>query len=310
MNMEKIKKIFNDVIFKSLLLTILPVIYSFLLPLSISANKDKRPLFSIENDFLFKISILLLAVHIIAVIIYGKIENGKNKQIEKYEISNKKAPKEVDALSNLLIKYNKVIKDNADKLYDYVSGHHGHSEVVDWQWMQSKGDEICEKVHEFLKKTSEKGDTFSVSIMFRKQKNNVQGFTMMSRDSSDAATHCPKSYRNFISEKEADGTFYKSIFDNNPTKIQILMNKKQIEKKFTDIGDVNYSQYIGIPISCKGKIVGILQIVAYNDTIITNSKNEMLRFCNDYFSIAANSILLTDKVENITQKEDNLNGLH
>lgn len=73
---------------------------------------------------------------------------------------------------------------------------------------------------------------------------------------------------------------------------------------------MNYSQYIGIPISCKGKIVGILQIVAYNETIITNSKNEMLRFCNDYFSIAANSILLTDKVENITQKEDNLNGLH
>lgn len=310
MNMEKIKKFFNNIIFKSILLTVLPVIYSLLLPLSISVNKDKSPSFSVENDYLFKISIFLFIFHIIAVSIYGKIENDKNKQIEKYETSNKKAPKEVAALSDLLKKYNKVIKDNADKLYDYVSGHHGHSDVVDWQWMQSKGDEICEKVHEFLKKTSEKGYTFSVSIMFRKQQNNVQGFTMMSRDSSDAATHCPKSYRNFILEEEAEGTFYKWIFDNNPTEITILMNKKQVEKNFADIGDVNYSQYIGIPISCKGKVVGILQIVTYNNTIITNNKNEMIRLCNDYFSIAANSILLTDKVENITQKEDNLNGLH
>ena len=297
-----IKNLINNIIVKSFLLTFLPIIYSLLLPFSVSISKDTSPSFSIENSLLFRTSIVLFVVHIIVIILYGIGEKAKNKKIKDYETSNEKAPNEVRALADLLKKYNKVIKDNSDKIYDYIFKHRGHSDVIDWQWMESKGDEICEKVHEFLKKISEKGDVFSVNIMFRKQQNGIQGFTMMSRDSSDAATHIPKSYRGFISEKEASGTFYKRIFDTNPTEIQVLMNKKEIKTAFTDMGDVNFSQYIGIPISCKGKVVGILQIVTYNDTIITNNRAEMDRLCNNYFSIAATSILLADKVENITQR--------
>lgn len=299
--MDKLKEFFYNIIVKSILLTVLPLIYSFLLPFALSISNENEHIFSIENGFLFRLSIFLIIIHIIFLVIYGKKESEKNKRISDFEIANKKAPKEVSAISDLLKKYNKVIKDNSDKLYDYVYSEHGHSDVVDWQWMQSKGDEICEEVHKFLKVIAEKGDVFSVSIMFRKKQGDKQGYTMMSRDSSDAATHSPKSYRNFVSEEEALNTFYKWIFDERPTMPQILMNKKEIKDRFAGIGDVDYSQYIGIPISCKGRVVGILQIVAYNDTVITNKKNEMKRLCNNYFSIAANSILLTDKVENVTQ---------
>ena len=299
--MKIIRKIIDSIIFKSIVLTVLPVIYSVVFPLAIS-KENENPI-TVANEFLFKIGALSLIIHIIVLIYFGVSEKRRDDRLTLFETMNRKAPKEVKAVADLLKKYNKVIKDNADKVYEYVRSDHGHSDVIDWQWMESKGDEICEELHKFLKSVSERGDVFSVSIMFAKEKNGKQGFTMMSRDSSDAATHIPHSYRNFVSVDEAEGTYYKSIFDDRPTTAQILMNKREIKRKFINIGDVDYSQFVAVPISCKGKVVGVLQIAAYNDTIISNNLSEMKRLCNNYFSIAANAILLTDKVENVTQNK-------
>ncbi|MGN0447472.1 MAG: hypothetical protein ACI4GC_02880 [Acutalibacteraceae bacterium] len=301
--MKIIKKIVDSIAFKSIVLTILPVVYSVVFPLAISISKESESPITVVNENLLKVGVVLLIIHIIVLIYYGVSEKRRDDRLDQFEKTNRKSPKEVKAAADLLKKYNKVIKDNADKVYEHVRLDHGHSDIIDWQWMESKGDEICEELHKFLKVVAERGDVFSVSIMFAKEENGTQGFTMMSRDSSDAATHTPRSYRNFVSVEEAEGTYYKSIFDDGPTTAQILMNKKEIKRKFINIGDVDYSQFVAIPISCKGKVVGVLQIAAYNNTVISNNLSEMKRLCNNYFSIAANTILLTDKVENVTQNK-------
>lgn len=289
------RKFLSNVITKSFILTILPLIYPSLFFYALPLEKTNP-----DRQDIIIVSIVLFILHIISLIWYGVVEHRQNKSLIELENTKEKSPKEVIALSTLLQKYSKIIKDNSDKLYEKIKKQKGHSDVVDWQWMQAKGDEICEVLYNFVKKTAEKGNDFSVSIMFRMLKNNDAGFTMLSRSSNDAA-HTPRSYRNFILETEATGTYYKHIFDTNPTRPQILMNKKEVEKHFENVGEIKYSQFIALPIACQGKTVGILQIAAYNNSIISEQKSEIERFCNNYFSIAANTMLLTDKSENIMQ---------
>ena len=176
----------------------------------------------------------------------------------------------------------------------------GHSEIVDWDWMRAKGDEICSEMFTFIKSIAQNGKDFSVSMMFKMVENGENGFTMMSRGSDNAA-YTPNSYRVFVPENKAEKAYYKEVFDKNPTKPQILMDKREIKDKFDDTGKIDYSQFIAIPISCKGKTVGIIQIAAYNDSIVSYDKAEIERFCNNYFSIATNCMLLTNKNENISQ---------
>ncbi len=289
------KKFLLNIYTKSLILTILPLIYPSLFFYALSITSDT----SLKENLIGS-SVFLAILHIIALFYYGYTENKQSKSLNRLINIKEKSPKEVQASSSLLQKYSKIIRDNADKLYDVIKDKKGHSDIADWQWMRSNGDELCSELHRFIKTIAEKGNEFSVSMMFRMSSNNENGFTMLSRASDDAA-HIPYSYRKFVSERDAEGSYYKELLDSNPTRPKILINKRDVEKKFKGIGDKNYSQYIALPISCKGKAIGLLQITAYNNSVLSTQEAEIKRFCNDYFSIAANAMLLTDKNENITQ---------
>lgn len=59
-----------------------------------------------------------------------------------------------------------------------------------------------------------------------------------------------------------------------------------------------YSQYIGIPISCSsGNILCALEIISHHGTIIAGTKEELLDIVNEYISIYRNYALLTLKIE-------------
>ncbi len=289
------KKIFLHTVTKSIIFLILPLAYTSMFSLAISGIIAEER----KNDLLVW-SIIALLLHIIALTIYGVIDERHKKQLEHLERSIEKAPKELNNMGDLLHTFNKVILDNANKLYGMVQNKKGHSDIVNWDWMQSRGDDICDAIYNFIKKIAESGNNFSVSMMFKKVKNGVQGYTMMSR-SSNNASHTPKAYRNFIPEAEVVNSYYKKIFDENPSRPKILLNKKEIEENFVDINGINYSQYIALPISCKGKIIGLIQIVAYDNSLVASTKSELLRLCDDYFAIAQSTILLSDKSENIQQ---------
>ena len=289
------KKFFANTIIKSIVFLILPLAYTTMFSVAISGTIDS----STKNDLIVW-SIITLILHIVVLIIYGVNEERQKKQLKQMEISIEKAPKELNNVGALLHTFNKVILDNANELYSMVQNRKGHSDIINWNWMQSRGDDICDAMYSFIKKIAENGDSFSVSMMFKRVKNNVPGYTMMSRSSNNAC-HTPKSYRNFVSETEVANTYYKKVFDENPSRPKILLNKKEIEENFTDINGIGYSQYIALPISCKGKTIGIIQVVAYDESIIANTKSELTRLCNDYFAIAQSTMLLSDKSENVQQ---------
>ena len=289
------EKIFSNIVSKSIILTILPLIYPSLFFFALSINENGT-----LKKWLIIASCILAIPHLKALIFCGKKEKKQNDDLKQLKNIVDKSPKEVRASSSLLQIYSKIIKDNADKLYENIKTKKGHSDITDWQWMYSNGDELCSKLHSFIKEMAEKGKEFSVSIMFRITTEDGKGFTMSSRASDDVA-HVPISYRRFVSEEDASGSYYKELMDNNLNKPEILINKKEVEEKLKGISGKNYSQYIALPIACKGKTVGLLQIMAYNGSVLSTDRKEIKRFCNNYFSIAANTMLLADKNENIAQ---------
>ncbi len=275
--MQKVKKFLLNSYVQSIIISLLPLIYGIIFPLSLENGWKKR------NEVAFLIAILLVIAHIVVVIVYSRV---------KLKID--------DVVTESYKEADKFIHDISISLYDTISAKNGHSNVEDWSFLQSNGDIICREAHKFIKNVALEGNDFSVSVIFKQNKNGEEGFTMIARK-SDENSHNPASYRNFIPKSETEGMYYRQIFDLNPTSPQILYDKRAISEKFKDHEGKDYSQYIGLPILCKDKAVAILQVVAYNNSKIAKEERDIRKLCDDYLSLYANLLLLTDKIENAIQ---------
>lgn len=280
------KKFFGNNIFRSIVQIFLPIVYTSLFALWVDQSK---------KIFLI-ISIILLIIHIILTITFGRFDSKQKKEYNSIQTNNKITEKH----KNLFQQYATIIEDNADKLYEMVREKKGHSDIKDWTWVRLQGDKICGAVYLFIKEIAQKGDKFAVSIILKMVENGEEGYTMSSRESDDAA-HKPQMYRNFIKKENVKNCFYSKIIEDNVTRPRILMNKKEIEHNFDDTCDIEYSQYIALPILCKGKSIGILQICAYGESVISTEKSVVENICHNYLSVASNEVLLVDKCENISQ---------
>lgn len=156
---DNAKKFFDNIIVKSIILTVLPIIYGIFIPMSIDHRDDWE-----HADIIFVINLIIFFVHIAAVIIYGKREKNQLDNIAY----NENLPKELDCYKSVIGTSNKLIDDNSTKLYNMVKkdkNHKYHSDIVDWEWMQAKGDEIVEIVYSIINKIAKDGDEFSASII-------------------------------------------------------------------------------------------------------------------------------------------------
>ncbi len=292
--MDKPKSLFKSVIFKSIILTVLPIIYPIILSLAFSLPKIS----DVAKCITITVAILMFILHIVVIVLYGKNESRNNQELDNKRQEIKL--KAVSVSSNLLLTYKKSIEENANKMNEVMDGKKTKVDIANWYWLYARGDEICTSIRTFIEDKIVGEGKFSVSLMFRKQNGEESGYTMLSRSSLDSSYN-PNSYRKFISEKEAEGAYYKTIFDSNSTDPDILMNEKEIKKHFKKPVGAKYSQYIGLPISCKGKTVGVLQIVGYEGAKISADKAVVTGFCNNYFAVAVNLVLLAEKTEKIIQ---------
>ena len=278
--MRKISMFFKNTIVKSVALTILPIIYTILYP-SIFFRDEQSGL-HINPNYLYPF-LFLFVIHILLLIWYGRIEN-----------------KEKD--DSFLRAYQKIIFDNADKLYASLHRKHGHFDISDWDWIQERGDKLCETFYNFIDGIADAGHNFGVSLIFKKIQNGVQGYTMSSRCAKKA--YYPSIYRAFIAEDDdkAKGTYYKTLLDENFIEPVILPNLEEIKKKFKNNAD-DYSQYIALPISCTGgKTIGLLQITVYKGSRLSSNVDVLDQLCRTYFSLGSTAMLLTAKIENALQE--------
>ena len=292
-----LKKLSNPIT-KSIIMVIIPTAYSTLFSLAITDIIDS-PL----KGKLIAGSIFLFLVHIVLLILYGRYEHKQKNylnELEKLKSKKEGAYEELKTVCDLLSAYNKTILDNANHLYEHIFSKKGHCNIEDWNWMASKGDELCKAIYDFVKSHAVQGNKFAVSMIFKRVENKQNGYTMMSRTSYETS-HVPKSYRSFVPEKDAKNSYYKKVIESNPSRPQILLNKKEIKKHFANSTEQDYSQFIALPISCKGKTIGIIQIVGYENSFLSKDRTDIEELCNSYLSIATNIMLLTDKSENAKQ---------
>ena len=288
-----LKRFFKHIIVKSIILTILPAAYTTIFSIAFN-NNDK-----IRRNLII-LAIACTVFHIIALVSYGWIENKNRIKLDELLRDKDTAPKEIEALESLLNSYETSIYDNADRMYKTIHASQGHSEIVDWGWIEKIGDKICESIFIFLEKISPQGCRLAVSIILRKVSNSVSGYTMSSRRASENG-YTPALYKDFVSEKEAEDKFYHKLITKSPGKPTVLHNKREIKKHFKDRVD-EYSQYIAIPIECSGrKTIGILQVAVYAGPSILHDPKELDRIVNNYLDLGSKIMLLADKTENIHQ---------
>ena len=202
-----------------------------------------------------------------------------------------------DAITSLCREDCTQIRTYADSIHQKVNSKVGHAEITDWEKVQSYCNSICRIVYNFIQEIAHCGNQFSVSVFFKRSNNGILEYNMLSRVSYDR--HNPASYNTFRSEEDVKFFHFKKLFDKCITRASILPTKDAIRAAFTDCDGVNYSQYIGIPVACTGnKMIAILQIVSYNDSIIASSEKEIQELVDNYLSTYANLILLADKTEN------------
>ena len=283
---------YNSYLFRNLSLSIIPIIYTIL-----------YAIFSINTELqiLLYFAISLSIIHIVEIVYFCIHDNKYEEKIKPIKVYQKK----LAAAEELYNDTENLIANNADYLYDMVHNKKDHSEVEDIYFLQSKADVICNNVFKYIKATAEKGKYYAVSVMFMersKDKDNhtVKKYQMVGRFTNYKKSS-PRTLRKFVSEEEASGSYYHKIFNSSRRSPYILENKTKIKAVFKDYQELDYSQYIGIPIFCKDKIVAILQIVAYNDSIIAKNLKDIQLLCDNYLSLYANMFLLSDKIENIKQ---------
>lgn len=287
-------------LFKNLTLSILPIVYTIMFAVT-SVN---------GSSIVLVIGIFIALIHIIEIIGYCLYDNEhKNDAINNSVDVYKQKLEAIDGLCN---EAEKIIALNADYLYDFIKQHKDHSIVKDIHFLQERADRICDAVFRYIISTAKSGQFFAVSIMFMEKRvirsadgtESIRKYYQMIGRKSNYSISSPKSLRNFITEEEAKDYYYKKIFDESKHSYRILPKKKDIDREFKNSKDLDYSQYVGIPIFCKDRIIAILQIVAYDNSVISREKKELRSICDNYLTTFANLFLLSDKIENTKQLVD------
>ena len=296
---KSVKKSLNNPWIKNSILTVLPFSYSILGSILATLIIDNS-ITSIFDSAYFWVAIILLIADIVAIVYYGRTEYRIKNDIDNAEVLRNELKQAQSAIRTA----SHIVRESSHMFHELVYAKHGHSDVVDWRLLYTNGATICTELYNFVNKIAVSGSQFSVSIMFRRKENDINGFTMIARCAPDDMDYMPRSYQSFVSESEAHNYFYKTIFDNAPTSSVVLATKDEIAKSFANIDEtkVDYSQFVAVPIACKhNKIVGVLQIAAYEDSLIATDKRALKKLAAKYFSLYAHLILLCDKFENVQQ---------
>lgn len=164
---------------------------------------------------------------------------------------------------------------------------------------RSQWDTVCRDLCNLVKTLSEKGSRFGVNIIIRTIKNNEKCYYMPSHAYTFQPSSKSSLQDNVIpATKISSDRYYKKLFEENIKREQILPNNTEINKSFSYDGKPENSrnQYIALPIRYYDHLVGIVQIVAYKDSLICEGKDagEKLRdIVDNYFRIYEKFITLS-----------------
>ena len=292
---------------KALIITIVP----FLIGLIDNATSWRNDKGYINNIFVSgKIWVIILTILYIVYIIYAAYnERNKDKMTQTFEkLAKDKKVCELsleiykttfDSINNLMNISQKEINDLSKEILSS-----NNLDFLSWNF-ESISNYICKDVVKILSKLSKSGTDISANVYVRHKKKPVK----RTQDCIKMIAHYGGTnstpsilYSDIILSKKKDWQYAKLFLKNNP-KIVVYSTEEEIKENFgyndtPSKYDGEYSQYIGIPISCSaGNILSSLEIIAHHGTIIADTKAEILEIINKYIIVYRNYALLTHKIE-------------
>lgn len=303
---DKRLSLLNNWIFKAIFITVVPFFIGlFNNNIKWVDENGKINIFNIEHILI----IILIFSYIVYVIYIAYIE--KKESLNKINIEKLQVEKEnlllaseiydmvFKSLGNLIDISQKDINELTKQIINS-----NNQVLLNWN-LENIANYICRDIVNILSKVSKNGTDISVNIYIRHKKKlakRTQDYIQMI--AHWGGTNSTPSILNtdILLTKKKNWQYAKLFLDNNP-KIVVYPSEEEIRKNFEYNGSPDkyvgeYTQYIGIPISCSGgNILSSLEIISHHGTIIADTKDEILGIINKYIIVYRNYALLTHKIE-------------
>lgn len=283
----------------------------YLLPLLIGGLFSALGYWDYKNDrwFWIKIGILLPAVgiYIYTSIQYVKMEKEKDNKIEKLEETVDEKEKQIERLEKEKHCYARETRELSTLCIDSSNSINilannvlkGERTLDVWNF-KKVATGICNSVYEVLCEICKPYDDFTVNIMLdditaKGKKRNV---TMIAHKGK--YEQYPKRFDEKLYYTKYSTFYAVKLFSRNSTDIKILTTKEEVNERFVYVDEEHpeYRQYVGIPIVCSGnKMICLLQICAFKNDKIGDSKGEILDIIKAYIIPFVQFALLNYKVE-------------
>lgn len=294
-------------LFKAFTIIIVPFIISLIDNASNWKTENGKWNNIFKNGKIFVI--ILTVIYIIYVIYIAYIDRKQNKdsigieelekKIDTYKLYLEIYKTVFDSVNNILNVSQKEINNLSKEIIST-----NNLDLLNWNF-QSISNYICTDIANVLNKISKSGTDISVNIYIRNKKKSgkrTQDYIKMIAHAGGKNSIPSILYKDILLKKKKDWQYSKLFLNNNP-KIIVYTTEEEIKRNFGFNGnpskyDGEYTQYIGIPISCSsGDILSSLEIISHHGTIIADTKDEMLDIINKYIIIYRNYALLTHKIE-------------
>lgn len=280
-----------------------PIIIGIDLPLIISWWSEKTFKFYAT----VVIGVVLLGLYAYTSYIYEDKEKKEESEKKKLETENQRLEQENHRLIHEVDSFDKGMRELATLFHDSSNSLNkisarvleGDRTLDIWNFKKVCTG-ICNSVYGLLCEMCSPCDNFTVNIMLSDvtAKGGKRNITMIAHKGKY------EKYPGKFEEKlyfEKHSTFYAvKVCKSDNTEIRILTTKDEVNEKFVYVDEEHpeYNQYVGIPIVCSGKkIICLLQICAFGDDKIGETKSDILELVTKYLFPFTQYALLTYKVE-------------
>lgn len=222
---------------------------------------------------------------------YDKMEGNaiqeKNEKIVILEQKNRELRKEIEVYEESHIAMAAIFEKSAQDINETANSIMNQKEITFNIWNFKKECKwICEKVLNIVEELSIKDGEYAVSIFQINPlaKGKTKGITMIAHSSKYGNT--PDVYETSLTFRNNSDFFAVKLFKKCKHDIVVLIDKNEVNEKFVYKDENNhpdYSQYIAMPIHCSGnEMLSLLQIVAFGEAKIGNTKAEIMDKLNKY----------------------------
>lgn len=222
---------------------------------------------------------------------YDKMEGNaiqeKNEKIVILEQKNRELRKEIEVYEESHIAMAAIFEKSAQDINETANSIMNQKKITFNIWNFKKECKwICEKVLNIVEELSIKDGEYAVSIFQINPlaKGKSKGITMIAHSSKYGNT--PDVYETSLTFRNNSDFFAVKLFKKCKHDIVVLIDKNEVNEKFVYKDENNhpdYSQYIAMPIHCSGnEMLSLLQIVAFGEAKIGNTKAEIMDKLNKY----------------------------